>query len=378
MAGFAGASAADGCGQGSIRRALRRWLPVAAAAAAAFLPGEAVVAQQITEFAVPTPLSGPSGITVGPDGNLWFVETVAGKVGRITTSGVITEFPLPAPRRGPSFIAAGPDGNLWCNGGDPDTYRAFLEKVTPAGVVTEYDVTGLGYPSAITAGPDGNLWFGTNADTIVRYSTSGTATSFPVPTAHSWPHGITVGSDGALWFTELSGERVGRITTSGVVTEFDLSPVAGGRTVPFLITSGPDGALWFSVGQTEGIWRVDPGGGLAAFGLPRENVVPFGICRGRDGGVWFTEYARDANRVARIDPVTGVVVEYELPHPDSGPQQIVQGPDGALWFTEYVGNRIGRLMPAAGAATAIPAAGSAALALLAALVAAVGLALLRE
>ena len=35
------------------------------------------------------------GITTGPDGNLWFTEFGAGKIGRITPSGSITEFPIP-------------------------------------------------------------------------------------------------------------------------------------------------------------------------------------------------------------------------------------------------------------------------------------------
>ena len=46
----------------------------------------------VTEFPVPTPQSNPYGITRGPDGNLWFTEALAGKIGRITPAGVITEF----------------------------------------------------------------------------------------------------------------------------------------------------------------------------------------------------------------------------------------------------------------------------------------------
>src|SRR6185503_13856579 len=40
--------------------------------------------------------SRPANIVNGPDGNLWFTEQVAGRIGRITTAGVITEFVLPA------------------------------------------------------------------------------------------------------------------------------------------------------------------------------------------------------------------------------------------------------------------------------------------
>jgi virginiamycin B lyase len=45
---------------------------------------------------------------------------------------------------------------------------------------------------------------------------------------------------GALWFTEISTDRVGRITPAGEVTEFAL-PTRGGFASA--ITTGPDGAL---------------------------------------------------------------------------------------------------------------------------------------
>jgi len=50
------------------------------------------------------------------------------------------------------------------------------------------------------------------------------------------------GPDGALWFAESSGNNIGRITTSGAITEYPVPTVAGGLGG---ITAGPDGALWF-------------------------------------------------------------------------------------------------------------------------------------
>jgi streptogramin lyase len=41
---------------------------------------------------------------------------------------------------------------------------------------------------------------------------------FAVPTDSSHPFGIAAGPDGNLWFTEYSGNKIGRITTAGVVT----------------------------------------------------------------------------------------------------------------------------------------------------------------
>src|SRR5438067_13782122 len=48
----------------------------------------------ITEYSIPTANSFPDGIVAGPDGNIWFAERIAGKIGRITTDGSLTEFPL--------------------------------------------------------------------------------------------------------------------------------------------------------------------------------------------------------------------------------------------------------------------------------------------
>lgn len=50
---------------------------------------------------------GPTVITSGPDGALWFTEYRADRIGRITTDGVIDEFGLPTPGFGPFGIAPG-------------------------------------------------------------------------------------------------------------------------------------------------------------------------------------------------------------------------------------------------------------------------------
>src|SRR5438876_7654958 len=71
----------------------------------------------------------------------------------------------------------------------------------------------------------------------------GTITEFPVTTTSSQPEGITAGLDGNLWFTEFAGNKIGRITTSGVFTEFTLPTTCGSSSgcSPIGITTGPDG-----------------------------------------------------------------------------------------------------------------------------------------
>src|SRR5690242_21637632 len=49
---------------------------------------------------------------------------------------------------------------------------------------------------------------------------------FDLPTANATPIGIIEGADGAFWFAEKTGNKIGRITADGKITEFPL-PVAG-------------------------------------------------------------------------------------------------------------------------------------------------------
>src|SRR5947209_12308 len=68
----------------------------------------------ITEYPVPTTNAVPSVITAGPDGNLWFTEVQASKIGTINpATHAISEFPVPTANSQPAGIATGPDGNVW-------------------------------------------------------------------------------------------------------------------------------------------------------------------------------------------------------------------------------------------------------------------------
>jgi virginiamycin B lyase len=80
---------------------------------------------------------------------------------------------------------------------------------------------------------------------------------FPVPTAASYPSGITSGPDGNLWFTETDGNKIGRVTPSGVFTEF---PIPTANSSPYAITSGPDRKPWFTEYWGNKIGRLTPSG----------------------------------------------------------------------------------------------------------------------
>ena len=246
----------------------------------------------ITEFRLPTPKSGLSAITAGPDGNLWFTEEGTGKIGRITPGGTITEFRLPTPKTSLFAITAGPDGNLWFT----EVSGHKIGRITPGGSISEFPLPQGGSPAAITAGSDGNLWFtelNLNGNKIGRITPGGSISEFPLPQG-SIPDDITAGPDGNLWFTEASGNKIGRITPGGSVKEFPLPQDSN----PTRIAAGPDGNLWFTELGTDTIGRITPGGSISEFPLPTPGSQPGTITAGPDGNLWFTEGG--TNKIGRI------------------------------------------------------------------------------
>jgi len=253
------------------RRCQRLLLVAIVLLGAAVSVAKPALAQAFTEFPTPTQGSNPTGITSGPDGNLWFTEFNSFKIGRITTAGVITEFPIPS--YSATIITTGPDGNLWF----AETAANKIGRITTSGAVTEFPIpTATGYPQDITTGSDGALWF-TEAGKIRRITTAGVFSEFPTPLTNNGPTGLTTGPDGALWFTAGDSTTaigtIGRITTAGAFTNF---PIATTTTDLQGITTGPDGALWFTEYDTGRIGRlvlnttqellVTPGTGIFAFG----------------------------------------------------------------------------------------------------------------
>src|SRR5262249_4476982 len=134
----------------------------------------------------------PSAITSGPDGNIWFTESVPSGGGAGSVSAAVggikaarrtfaREFVIPAALQ-PSGITAGPDGNVW-----------FTEKA--AGAIGFVTVAGQSDPSGYSLG-----------------------TAIPIPTsgqpggvlAHPAPVGIT-SAQNQVWFADASG-AIGAVT----------------------------------------------------------------------------------------------------------------------------------------------------------------------
>jgi streptogramin lyase len=219
----------------------------------------------------------PTSIVVGPDANLWFVESSGGTggtdyVSRLTTGGQLAQFAVP--NGWLQAVTSGPDGNLWFT-----QWTDRIGRMTPSGAITTF-VNGISpgaEPQAITTGPDANLWFAEyTGNRIGRITPAGVVSEFVIPTPSARPFAIMAAPDGNLWFTEEEGNRLGRVTPAGVITEFDTGIHDGGtaRTHPQSIAVGSDGNLWFTfyVQDGNGFSAVILGWGIARMSLPATPV----------------------------------------------------------------------------------------------------------
>ncbi len=105
-----------------------------------------------------------------------------------------------------------------------------------------------------------------------------------------------------------------------------------------------------------GIGLADPRGGTAPssvqvtideWKVPVEKSRPHDPEVAPDGSVWYT--AQMTNKLGRLDPASGRVVEYKVPDPGArDPHTPIFDQRGILWFTVQGGNVIGRLDPKTG------------------------------
>lgn len=288
---------------------------------------------------IPAPYILPGKIVLGPDGNLWFpavaysnftTDQPSGAIGRLTPGGTFRFFPMPVTHTFPLDIVFGRDGKLW--------FSAF----------------------------QGNGILAPNVDTAPRFtggksvagqmSQDGQFHLFALPSPTISLGSIAVGADGNLWFTDVSTtgaptygyvNKIGRVTPSGVFTEF---PLTLRKTTDFinLLIEGPDSNLWFSIDSYlpdysafGEIGSMTPQGATTIYPLGKF-LVPHDMTIGPDHNIWFSSSSAvgritSHGEVRLFTPVLKVKGSNWISM--SG---ITRGNDGALWFATENG-AVGRI-----------------------------------
>lgn len=133
------------------------------------IPSAVAAASPITAYQIGTGTNhAVSNLVVGSEGNLWFTDTDGCyetdnnggpcAIGRITETGAATDFAQGlAFHTLPSDLTVGPEGNVWFI----DRGGHAIGRITSAGAIAEF-TQGLntrGYPENLVIGADHDLWF---------------------------------------------------------------------------------------------------------------------------------------------------------------------------------------------------------------------------
>ena len=144
----------------------------------------------------------PYGIDIAPNGDIWFSQLNAHRIGHIdpeTLDITMIDTPFTAPRR----MRFDSDGNLWIPGFssnvlsrfDPATheFKNFPIPIEPLGTETPYALN-------VDRRTD-TVWIcGTNSDTLISFDTANEIfTVYPLPTQTTYTRDIDFDADGGVW-----------------------------------------------------------------------------------------------------------------------------------------------------------------------------------
>jgi streptogramin lyase len=274
----------------------------------------------------------PGRIAPGPDGNVWFTLGGTKEFGRITPDGIVTEYDTPA-NQIVTDLVAGSGNRMWLaiNGG-------VIEWDIAAATGTAHAIAAIENSDGITRDPDGNLWIvdrGLTTPGVVKVDETGALVQ-DVQVAGSDGRDIDLGPDGRVWWTDFNG---------GAVRATDTGPPFATQTIPVGVNpqdvkGAPIGQIAFSDpgADPQTVGRLSPAG--ASLGtIPAPGTDPFGIAFGGDGAFWVAQFNSDS--LLRLAP-GGQTSPLAMPAA-SGPRRVTAGPGNTLWVSLETAEKVARV-----------------------------------
>ncbi len=299
-----------------------------------------------TEYEIPTAVA--LAHTAVPDnrGSVWFASFGGGNVGRLDIkSGKVTEYTPRTPDVHPHGITVAPDGTVW--------YTAMsygIGRIDPkTGEMQEFKApepteAARNTPHTIIVARDGGIWFTElGHSSITRFDPATQRFRRYQIETRSGPYGILEREDNVFWFILSGGSKIGYLdANTGKVKTF-ATPTPNATPQRFRFDAS--GRLWFGEYRSGKIGMFDP---------KTEKFVEYDLPKGgsayclhidQDGQVWVASTYRES--LIRFDPATKAMVEYPLP--GQGLDMEILGPiirdiwpdeQGRMWFVEWSRNKV--------------------------------------
>jgi len=215
--------------------------------------------------------------------------------------------------------------------------------------IREWDVPTKGsHPHDPAVGADGALWFTEQLQNKLGSvdPKTGAFKEYVLKIDDSGPHGLVADSSGNIWFTGNAKGYIGKLDPrTGAVTEYKM-PDAKAED-PHTAVFDSHGILWFTVQVGNMVGRLNPQTGK--IDLKKMQVAdarPYGIAINSKGIPFFCEFG--SNKMAKIDPQTMEITEYNLPASARPRRMAIDAADN-VYLTDFQSGNLGRLDPSTGA-----------------------------
>src|SRR5207302_626565 len=213
----------------------------------------------------------PHDPAVGADGIVWYTDQANSYIGRLDpATGKVTDYATPTPVSGPHgiVVAPPPDGGVWYTA----SFKGRLGRLDPAtGAIKEYPLPAAATDPHTPLYHAGKVWFtaqGANLYGVLDPAT-GEAKLFPVPTprAHPYglvasprdgsrPYGIAVGTDGRIWYDESGTDDIVAFTPATERAETVKIPTPG-SVVRNMAVDSTRARLWLALSGVQKLGRID-------------------------------------------------------------------------------------------------------------------------
>ncbi|MBA3709491.1 MAG: Ig-like domain repeat protein, partial [Planctomycetes bacterium] len=251
------------------------------------------------EFALPSsPYNSLTQIVAGKDGKLWFTEAGVSKIGSVATDGTLSEKLVSNPTYG---ICVARDGSIWFT--EP---AGKIGRITFSGVVTEWSISSGQTPAS--------------------------------------PRGIVDGLDGLFYYCDYARSEIGRIDSAGnFKAPFPANSTNDG---PVNIVLASNDYFYFTAEKANAIGICSRQGSISNLSVLTRSSGVIGITSNIDGNIYFTEPL--VNRYGKLDTRSLTLTEYLGPDTNARLEMICSSPDGRVYLTDNISTSDGRLIEASG------------------------------
>lgn len=228
-----------------------------------------------------------------------------------------------------------PDGTIWWAG----MYGSIIGRLDPkTGEMQEYELDPSAKPHSIINDPAGNIWYTGNGNSTLGMldPKTGEITVYPMPEpAARDPHTPIFTKRAELWFTLQNSHMLGRLVPE--TGEIRLTTLPTEKARPYGLKEDSQGMIWIAYRGANKIARVDPDSWeIREYETPAPDAPQGAYIRrlaiASDDVIWYADSGR--GYLGRLDPTTGEVKEWPSPSGPKSHPYAIEVIDDVIWYNE--------------------------------------------